>query len=158
MIREHKQTIQQGYEKFVIKNPDGCWGWTGCKSNPGYGQFRFNMKRERAHRASWIINFGEIPKGMFVLHKCDNRICSNPEHLFLGTNLDNIKDMISKKRHSYIGAKGSKNHMAKLTEKQVLEIRRRLSMGETNTSLAKEFFLHYNTILDIKNKSIWRNL
>lgn len=154
-----KQTLQEGYEKFVIKYPEGCWGWSGCApKNPGYGQFRFSMKKERAHRASWIIHFGEIPKGMFVLHTCDNRICSNPDHLFLGTNLDNINDMLKKKRHKFMWQKGSKNHMAKLNEEKVKEIRNRLSDGEIGRRLAFEYNVDPMTISNIKHKSIWKNL
>ncbi len=105
-----KQTLEQGYEKFVIRNEQGCWGWSGCKpANPGYGQFRHGMNLERAHRASWKIHFGEIPKGMYVLHTCDNRTCSNPEHLFLGTQTDNMRDMIQKGNHPYVGKSGHEN-------------------------------------------------
>lgn len=89
-----KQTLFQGYEHFVKKNEDGCWGWTGCIS-AGYGQFRSGMKQERAHRASWILNHGPIPVDKQVLHTCNNRICSNPKHLYLGTSLDNNRDILA---------------------------------------------------------------
>ncbi len=94
-----KQTLQEGYEKFVIKNDSGCWGWKGCiPPSVGYGQFRHEGKLERAHRASWILINGEIPKDKQVLHTCDNRICSNPEHLYLGTSADNNRDILERKR------------------------------------------------------------
>lgn len=155
MSHSSKQTLKEGYEKFVVKNNNGCWSWKGCHANPGYGQFRYGMKKERAHRASWIIHFGEIPKGKFVLHKCDNKICSNPEHLFLGTNLDNIKDMISKKRHPTIGIKNN-TAGAKLTIEQIKEIRN--SANITNKELAKKYNVHYVTIGLIKNRSSWKNI
>ena len=137
MSQKLAQTLQQGYEKFVVKNSDGCWGWSGCAPvNPGYGQFRSEMKLIRAHRASWIINFGEIPKGMFVLHKCDNPICSRPDHLFLGTQKDNLRDMISKKRNRTVGVKGEKSGHAKLTDAQVSEIRTKLKSGIKGVTLA----------------------
>src|SRR3990167_2614215 len=92
-----KKDLEPIYEKHVIKNEIGCWGWKTSLSQ-GYGAFRCGVNRIRAHKASWIIHFGEIPKGLCVLHKCDNPICSNPMHLFLGTRRDNCLDMISKKR------------------------------------------------------------
>ena len=99
MSRMIKNTLLTGFEKFVIKNQDACWGWSGCApKNPGYGQFRHNMKSERAHRASWILHYGKIPDGKYVLHTCDNRICSNPKHLYLGTSIDNNRDLLLRNR------------------------------------------------------------
>ena len=89
-----KQTLQEGYEKFVIRSEQGCWDWSGCLSE-GYGQFRTCMKKDRAHRASWILTHGEIPDDKQVLHTCNNRKCSNPEHLYLGTSLDNNRDILA---------------------------------------------------------------
>lgn len=148
-----KQTLEQGYEKFVIRNPEGCWGWKGCKANPGYGQFRHSMKIERAHRASWMIHFGNIPDGMSVLHKCDNRICSNPEHLFLGTLIDNNKDMLSKGYHPTIGKSGEKNPKAKLTYEKVQAIRQ---SPLKNIEISKLFNVHPMTISNIKRNLTWR--
>jgi hypothetical protein len=154
-----KQTLQEGFEKFVVKNPEGCWEWKGCRpKNPGYGQFRHGSKLERAHRASWMIHFGDIPKGIFVLHKCDNHECSNPEHLFLGTNLDNIKDMLSKNRHPTIGKKGN-NLGKRLNEDQVREIRK---LGSEKNISAKEmatlFKVNPVTIREILRINSWKDL
>ena len=94
-----KQTLQEGYEKFVIKKENDCWDWKGCAPiNPGYGQFRHEGKITRAHRASWILIHGEIPPDKQVLHTCDNRKCSNPEHLYLGTSIENNRDIIERLR------------------------------------------------------------
>jgi predicted XRE-type DNA-binding protein len=164
-----KQSLKEGFEKFVIKNKEGCWDWKGCcPKNPGYGQFRSNMKIEKAHRASWIIHFGEIPKGMFVCHKCDNKRCSNPEHLFLGSNKDNNLDMIKKKIHPTLGKKGEENHMSKLTEKQVNEIRQELKKRDdiskkeimknklSQKNLAEKFGITQTLISAIKTNKIWK--
>lgn len=81
-----------------IKKSDQCWEWIGLKIKIGYGSLWWSDKMWLAHRISWTLHFGEIPNGKFVLHKCDNRACVRPSHLFLGTQLDNVRDCISKGR------------------------------------------------------------
>lgn len=155
----HKQTMEQGFNKFVIKNKEGCWGWSGCApKNPGYGQFRYSMKKIRAHRASWIIHFGEIPQDMLVLHKCDNRTCSNPEHLFLGTDKDNLLDMIKKGRHPIVGQRGEKSKCSKLTNDQVLQIKELFKTENSNKKIANLFNVHPGTIGSIKYGRNWRSI
>ena len=100
-------------ERYEIDDVTGCWNWVGTISSQGYGQVAGLINGKRyvpvgkyilAHRASWIIHFGDIPKGegahgTVVMHKCDNRKCVNPEHLQLGSQADNVKDMMVKRRH-----------------------------------------------------------
>jgi hypothetical protein len=86
------------YEKLAVAKI-GCWGWAGSKTRQGYGVLFSKGKMIYAHRLSWIIRFGPIPKGMLICHHCDNPECSNPEHLFLGTQSDNLLDMHKKWRH-----------------------------------------------------------
>lgn len=135
-----------------------CWEYTGAITSTGYGQSWMNGKVMTAHRAMWTLTFGPIPEKMFVCHKCDNRKCCNPEHLFLGTQKDNIQDMFKKGR----GWDGDKNYMrknpekirkgsdqskAKLTEKLVAELRmRRMVSGETYTSMARELSMDKSVI------------
>jgi len=78
--------------------PDECWPWKNYINDGGYGKFRLNGKSEYAHRVAWEITNGPIPKGTLVCHKCDNTKCCNPDHLFLGSNLDNIHDAAVKGR------------------------------------------------------------
>jgi hypothetical protein len=105
-----------------VKKTKSCWLWTASTNIQGYGKIGIGYRGQgfvAAHRLSWEIHNGPIPKGMCVLHKCDNPLCVNPSHLWLGTNTDNLKDM-AKKRRSCIG---EKNARAKLTQKQVDKIR-----------------------------------
>ena len=150
-----KQTLLEGFNKFVIRNEKGCWGWTGCApKKPGYAQFRSCMKIFRAHRASWIIHFGEIPKGMLVLHKCDNKICSNPDHLFLGTDRDNILDYLKKYKKNTISISGENNMHSKLKKEHVLYIRNNSQVKRKE--LSKMFDVSLTCINDILLNKTWR--
>ena len=81
-----------------VKKTDDCWFWTGGLNNYGYGLLSVSDRRELSHRLSWTMHFGPIPQGLCVLHHCDVPACVNPSHLFLGDNLDNIRDRHSKGR------------------------------------------------------------
>lgn len=105
---------------FRFNKTGSCWLWTASvRGSNNYGAFSIGYKSYPAHRISWIIHFGKIPKGMCVCHHCDNPLCVNPNHLFLGTNRDNINDKCDKGRCP----KGENNSAHKLTEDQVLQIR-----------------------------------
>jgi hypothetical protein len=139
---------------------NGCWLWTGAKKNPGsrslaYGWVTYGGKQMNAHRASWLIHNGEIPSGLFVCHKCDVPHCVNPEHLFLGTSSDNMKDMWNKGRHSAptSGCVGSRS--SKLTLSQVQEIRLRLINRDKQSDIASDYGVCQTTISHINTKKNW---
>ncbi len=96
------KTLAQRFWPKVGKpnRTSGCWNWTGATINTGYGSICHDGKHCLAHRASWQIHKGEIPGKLLVLHRCDNRLCVNPAHLFLGTKKDNAIDMVKKGRNS----------------------------------------------------------
>lgn len=108
-----------------VRKTSTCHWWLGAKDTSGditYGRFNFRGWRVRAHRAAWEFAHGEPPPSdMFVCHTCDNGLCVNPKHLFLGTHQDNMDDMVSKGRAK--GNKGEANGFSKLTEKEVVEMR-----------------------------------
>jgi hypothetical protein len=142
--RNRQYTRVPPVERFmakVDKNENGCWLWTAAKNIKGYGAFARvdGVKVEPAHRSSFIMFNGEIPKGMLVCHKCDNPSCVNPEHLFLGTPADNSKDMTEKWRTK-----------SKFTPEIIREIR--LAKGKAR-DLANQYGVKsHGTILNIKHK------
>lgn len=106
----------------ISKAQSGCWEWTWGLSNAGYGRLGYKGKNTQASRVMWIAVHGSIPNGLWVLHRCDNPKCINPDHLFLGTRKDNIDDMVRKGRGNAL--RGAESNKAKLTEEIVRQIRK----------------------------------
>lgn len=152
-----------------VKKGPGCWEWTAGRTDKKYGRFcigsRTNGSRGEvsAHRFSWQLHFGEIPKDMCVCHKCDNPPCVRPDHLFLGTPEENRKDMISKGRQAKgdktATQRGEKAWQTTLTEKDVLKIREMYKSGTyTFRSLAKELGLSKTTVGYIVSRMTWKHI
>jgi hypothetical protein len=139
-------------------SPNACWLWKKPPSYWGYGQARWNKKSYRAHRLSWEINFGPIPHSLLVCHKCDNRMCCNPSHLFVGTQADNIADMVKKGRNSYKTRIGEEHKNAKLNDQKVREIKKLLAAGFSLRKIAKLYNVSGSVIFDIKRKKKWRHV
>ena len=110
----------------------GCVIWLRCATKGGYGQRGHQRKNWYVHRLSWTLENGPIPPGLFVLHHCDEKRCFNVEHLFLGTQADNLADMVRKGRSAY----GARNGQAKLSDVQVAEIR---ADPRSQRRIAKEY-------------------
>lgn len=149
----HGMTLKERFFQYVEKS-DGCWLWRGSKNEKNYGQMSVNSKPRLASRVSWQVHYGDIPKGLNVCHKCDNPPCVNPEHLFLGTQQDNVTDMMLKGRIKNDHKIGSR-HNVKLTESQVLEIR---ASSESGVSLAARFGVTKTTISDVRTRKSWADL
>jgi hypothetical protein len=112
--------------KAATGGSDECWNWLASKSK-GYGQIMVGPKPQRAHRVAFEVFHGPIPHDLHVCHRCDNKLCINPAHLFLGTNADNVSDKVSKNRQHRL--LGTSHGRAKLTEAEVLEIRARIGVS-----------------------------
>ena len=132
-----KATIENLQSRLKVNPSSGCWEWQHGPKGSGYGKFPLSDGNIHAHRLSWILNFGEIPEGMFVCHHCDNPPCCNHEHLFLGTPLDNMADKVAKGR--LVAPVGERNGNARLTIGDINEIRRLAAEGESTSALARRF-------------------
>lgn len=131
--------------------PNGCLIWMGAVEAKGYGRFFYEGKSRKAHRVAWQLDKGPIPAETLVCHRCDNPACVNIDHLFLGTNDDNLKDMAAKGR-SLIG---EVNRNSKLTETEVSEIR---ASRQSTFDLAKRFGMSRQHIGAIRNGSAWKHV
>lgn len=150
------------YLKYVVKTKGGaCWKWSGYKVPDGYGilsvQRRYENRRFNvyAHRLSWEIHRGPIPDKLWVLHRCDNPECTNPDHLFLGTPTDNVRDMVRKGRDNRAAKRriGEENGVAKLTWDIVRQIR---STNECGSVLAEQFGVSKSCVSQVRTGKSWR--
>lgn len=155
-----QQQIDKYWTKINVKGPDDCWEWTGNKHKQGYGMFNSVKGSIGAHRVAVYLD-NRDPGSKVVMHTCDNTSCVNPRHLKLGTQLDNIKDMVNKNRQS----RGETSNRNILTEAQVLDIKARHikgTRGVKNSSnlqqLADEYGVTYQTIYSITKGLRWKHI
>jgi hypothetical protein len=142
--------IAGGFWSKVVRG-NGCWEWVGTRGSIGYGVLYLKGKQVYAHRTAWETVNGPIPAGLYVCHTCDNRLCVRPEHLFLGTHLDNITDAVAKGRN----AKGEMVGTSKLTDDKVRAVRAAQGSGR---EIGLEFNLHQSTVSRIKRHEIWAHV
>ena len=154
-----QNVLDRFWEKVDIRGRDDCWEWIAGKSSDGYGTFTLNGKTEGAHRVSWTIENVKIPKGLLVCHHCDNRACVNPEHLFVGTDKDNIQDALRKGRMKFPRKSGEENGLSKLTEEQVLSIREEYKLGNiTLGELARKHNVSHVAIWHVIKRKTWKHI
>jgi hypothetical protein len=143
--------LLERFELRVDKKETGCWDWRGYRNNYGYGAIVKKGKLVGTHRISWELYRGPIPENMCVCHKCDNRSCVNPDHLFLGTIRENNIDMLNKGRN----VRGERLHTSKLTPDDVIKIR---SAQKTARQLAIQFGVTKSAIDKIRTRVTWKHL
>lgn len=147
------------WSKVSVANPSECWNWNAFIHPSGYGTFRLNGKEALSHRMSWILSFGQIPDGLCVCHKCDNRICCNPSHLFLGTYKDNANDRDRKGRTKIPNNAGDNHGMSKLTEDDVKRILHLHAEGYSNREIANIVGkVVQTTIYGIVTRRSWKHV
>jgi len=137
-----------------VERSAGCWEWQASKSDTGYGCF-YDGRAYHAHRYSWALANGPIPPGLLVLHRCDNRACVNPEHLFLGSHRDNSVDMVGKGRNHTHDTAGERHGEAKLTDEAVREIR---TSALTGRALAAKFGVTESAVSLVRRGRAWRHV
>jgi HNH endonuclease len=155
MIGRPQESLDSRFWRQVAMQP-GCWLWRGACVYSGYGRLPWGTttagKRVRknllAHRVSWEINYGPIPPGLLVLHRCDTPACVRPSHLFLGTHADNVADKVAKGRHSHGGTHGRR----KLNEKNVRAI---LRAKGTQASIAKRYGVSQSHVSVLLARKAW---
>jgi hypothetical protein len=130
----------------------GCWIWLGALTD-GYGSMVVGRGTDKVHRLMWLVTHGEIPAGICVLHHCDNRACCNPDHLYLGTKLDNARDRVRRKREG--DRRGEKNGRAKLTADDVRTIR---SSKTNQCVLAADYGISQAMVSQIQRGVAWRHI
>lgn len=157
-----------------VDKSGNCWIWTGDRTSKGYGRISKDGVRIGTHRYSWLIHNGTIPKGLCVCHTCDNPPCVNPDHLWLGTNLENQQDMTKKGRrvinmvglHSFEGRKlqlenvsrGERHIRSKFTNNKIYEVRALWETGYTINGLARTYGVAVNTMNSILKRKTWKHI
>lgn len=149
----------------------GCVEWAGSIDNKGYGRQWFQGRNQLAHRVAWMQVNGPVPRGLHVLHHCDNPPCINVEHLFLGTHQDNMDDMYAKGRKAILAGddhwshreparitRGSAHGMSRLTEADIPVIRARRAQGETLQAIAATYGIAFQNIWAVVKGKTWRHI
>lgn len=148
-----------------IQPSAGCWLWMGVRDPRGYGFIKDHQRGRRVHRVMWELLHGPIPDRMEVCHHCDNPSCVRPDHLFVGTHTDNMRDMFTKNRRQTTPAIGRGRHAvgeahwySKLTAEKVREIRSRVAAGEAQNAIAAELGLSTGCISGVVHRRTWRHV
>lgn len=160
------KTLEERFWSKVNKNsgtygadgkfPTECWEWIGALMTQGYGHLRIDGRNQKAHRILFLLKGITLKSEDCVLHKCDNRLCVNPDHLSIGTQRDNAQDTYNKGRNK--GAIGAANFNTKLTAQAVIEIREAVAAGSTHREMADRFHVSRTTISHIIRRHIWQHV
>lgn len=149
-----RRPLAERFRAKIVVVEGGCWEWTGSTNPSGYGELGLGGRHEglvAAHRLSWELHVGPIPDGLWVLHRCDNPPCCNPDHLFLGTRTDNVRDMYAKGRRGLVD-----NGRRKMVEDDVRCARALREAGASIAGLARVFGVRHRTMQCALERLTWR--
>ena len=161
-----KGNLEERFWEKVDKSPGlgpngECWFWRGVTAGAGYGVIGLGSRKlgkEYAHRVIWVLMNGPIPEGLFVLHTCDEPLCVNPKHLWLGTPKDNVRDMLKKGRGRAGGPPGEKHGMSKLTDEKVRWLRWFYEDGWSQDQIANMLGVSQNTVSRAIRSECWKHV
>lgn len=139
-----------------VKKTKKCWNFLAAFTRDGYGQLGIDGSMRRAHRISWILKHGKIPKGKYVLHTCDNRKCVNPKHLFIGNQKDNMVDMMNKGRNA--DTSGENNGRHRLDKNAIKVIKILYKDGMSQKDIANKFYVGRSTISHLLVGDTWKKI
>ena len=154
-------TIRNRFEAKYVKVSSGCWEWIAGRTEDGYGYFRDGKRGVRAHRFSYELYIGKIPDGMLVLHRCNNRKCVNPEHIYIGTQAENIRDSIAAGTHCSVlheDRRGQMASLSKLDNDDVVHIKTMLKNGIKQWLIAWVYQVRRSTIGNINTGYSWSHI
>ena len=153
MVRSATKALGYFQDRVMVDPATGCWVWAHYRKPDGYGQFNYAGRAVLAHRAAFEAVNGVVPEGMCVCHRCDNPPCVNPDHLFLGTHADNMRDMSRKGRSG--APQGERHGAAKLSEHDVSVIKILLDLGVKQHRLATLYGVSKASVSNINTGRKW---
>lgn len=148
--------VTRFWKKVDIKGEDDCWNWKNGKIRDGYGMFWLETGNVRAHKLAYILTYGDIDDSLVIMHKCDNPSCCNPRHLQPGTQMQNVHDCMKKGRRRVVFGESRSN--SKLTNEDVMEIRRRYDNGESGREIAKSIGMSRWHVTQIARREAWTHI
>jgi len=151
--------MKRFWDKVDIHGEDDCWEWQAYIAKDGYGKFKYQGKNISASRITYILTHGEIEKGLVIMHKCNNKSCCNPNHLEMGTYSKNTQDAYDDGLIKPAGVNGQDHYKAKLTEKEVLNIRSLFSNGGiSKLEISKIYDVGKTAIQKIIKRRTWKHI
>jgi len=153
MKKSERTPLNERIARFAVRAENGCLEWTGALNDAGYARMNIDKRNVRVHRLNWELTRGPVPAGVHVLHRCDNRKCIDPLHMFLGSDADNVKDMMAKGR----GCIGERQGASKLTLLEVQAIRS-LPQHMTHKEVADIFQISFQQVSRIRRGLNWNHV